>query len=296
MDKFFISTDSTCDLYAQEVAQMKLGYLPLTLAVEEENGVREIPDKFTCYQDYVDFFNLLRTTVPVKTAMNNSEIHKEYFRHLAEQGHRKILHFTISYGLARTIEEAYKAAGALQEVYPDLEIKVVESHTTTVGQGVLVKMAYALQQNGATLEEAYDYVEEKKYHIQHFIMVDDLNHLKRGGRVSSAVAAIGTTLQIKIILSFDKDGKLAVINKIIGGKNRAYKQISDEVKKFTLEDPSYLTVVHTDNEEGAHALAQMLEEKCGHKPEIRIMGPTIGCHVGPNAVAYIFVSKEDRPQ
>lgn len=293
--KFYISTDSTCDLYAEELSQMQIPCLPLTLTVGEGAQVRELEDNFSSYTDYLDFFKLLRSAVPVKSSKNNSTIHEEYFRSLAEKGYKKVLHFTISYALSNTQDDAEIAIDNVKKDFPDIEYKVVESHTTTVGQGTLVRIAYELQQKGATLQEAYDYVQEAKHHIQHFIMVDDLFHLKRGGRVSSIAAVVGTSLQIKIILNFDKEGKLAIINKIIGGRRRAFKQVSEEIKRFTLQEPAYLTVVHTDNEEGAKDLAEMLFVLTGIRPEIRIMGPTIGCHVGPNAVAYTFVSKELRP-
>ncbi|MDD3831251.1 MAG: DegV family protein [Clostridia bacterium] len=293
--KFFVSTDSTADLFAKEIEDMQIGFLPLTLTIED-NGIRMVDDNFTCEEQYIEFYNLLRKGIGAKTSMNNAEKHVRYFTHLAEQGHRKIIHFTISYGLAPTMDAAHTAIEQVKQIYPDLDIVVVESHTTTVGQGILVKTAYRMQQEGKEMQEVVDYVENMKHHIQHFMIVDDLQHLKRGGRVSGAAAAIGTMLQLKVILSFDRDGKLTVIDKVVGGMKKAIKAVVDMGSAFTpIKGDCHLTVVHTDNTKGAEWLSSALQEQFGLQPEVRIMGPTIGCHVGPNSVNYIFVSEELRP-
>lgn len=90
------------------------------------------------------------------TSKNNTEIHREYFEKLAEAGHRNIIHFTISYQLANTRDNAVQAAEMVKEKYPDFNLVPIESHTTTVCQGMLVKMAVKLRDEGKTLQEAVD--------------------------------------------------------------------------------------------------------------------------------------------
>ena len=85
----------------------------------------------------------------------------------------------------------------VKEKYPDFNLVPIESHTTTVCQGMLVKMAVKLRDEGKTLQEAVDFVEDKKHKIQHFVVVDDLYHLKRGGRIGGTAAAIGTLIKLK---------------------------------------------------------------------------------------------------
>ncbi len=294
MVKFFLSTDSTADLFADEISSMGLGFLPLTLTLERNGGYEFMDDKFTEYSQYTDFYDMLRAAVPAKTSMNNLEKHKEYFTSLAKKGVTDCLHFTISYGLAPTMDVANQAAAEVKAEYPKFNVKVVESHTTTVGQGMLVKGAYKLQQGGASLQEAYDWAEYSKHRIQHFIIVSDLQHLKRGGRVSGAAAAIGTMMNLKIYLTFDKNGKLAVLKKIMGGTKKAIKTIIDEGKPFTLAKEHYLTAAHSDNEKEVNELIAALKEQFGVEAEKRIVGPTIGCHLGPGAIAYVFISNEER--
>lgn len=296
MSDFFVSTDSTADLYADEVKNLGVGFLPLTLTIERNGKIELMTDSFQDKQEYTDFFNMLRKGVQAKTSMNNMEVHYNYFSSLAERGERKILHFTISYGLAPTMDGANKAAEMVREKYPGFDITVIESHTTTVGQGLLVKEACRMRDAGATLAETRDYVNDIKHRVQHYIIVDDLNHLKRGGRISGAAAAIGTLAQLKVIISFDRDGKLQVIKKVMGGRKKAIKTIVEEFANFTTEKPDcHCVVAHTDNTEAAESLSGALKTAYGLNTEIRIIGPTIGCHVGPGGVAYIFISKEQRP-
>ena len=121
------------------------------------------------------------------------------------------------------------------------------------------------------------------------------DHLKRGGRIGGTAAAIGTLIKLKIMLDFDREGKLRVIQKISGGKKRALKYILSNIKKYTFAEDAYPTVVHTGDLDGAKIFAEEIKKQYGIEPEIRIMGPTIGCHVGPGAVAFTFVSNELRP-
>lgn len=296
MSKFFLSTDSTADLYQDEINAIGCGFLPLTIAIERDGETTFVKDNFQTQQEYVQFFEMLKDkSNNVSTSKNNTEIHREYFESLAKAGHNNVLHFTISYGLANTLDNAEEAAAIVKEKYPKFNLKVVESCTATVGQGMLVRIAAKMRDEGKSLNETYDYVQEVKNRIQHFIMVDDLFHLKKGGRVSGAAATIGTLLQIKVIISFDKEGKLKVTKKVSGGKLKAIETILKDVEQFTFADDCYPVVVHTGNEELAQKFAQKIQARFGITPEIRIIGPTIGCHVGSGAVAFAFIANEQRP-
>lgn len=294
MAKFFLSTDSTADLMTEEIERMGVGFLPLTLTIEKNGKFEFFEEDFKEYSEYVNFYNMLRAAVPIRTSMNNLEKHREYFTSLAQSGVTDCLHLTMSYKLAPTMDIANNAAAEVKTHYPDFNIKVVESHTTTVGQCILVKEAYKLQQEGATLQQAYDRIEYIKHHIQHFIIVDDLYHLKRSGRVSGAAAAIGTMVGLKIYLTFDREGKLAVLKKIMGGRKRAIKTIIEEAKTFTPAKEPYFIAAHSDNDEGVKELVAAAEEEFKVAPEIRIVGPTVGCNLGPGAIALVFVSEEER--
>lgn len=295
MKNFDISTDSTCDLYAKEIEENGLFFLPLTYTLSDKGVITEYKDEFTDYQEYVDYYNKLRSGILSRTSMNNPSIHEAHFLEMAKAGVKDAIHFTISYGLCRTVDVAREAVKTIQKDYPDFNCLCVECSTTTLGQGFLVRIAIDMQKKGKTLQETYDYVESVKRNIQHFIIADDLMYLKRGGRLSAASAAIGTMLNVKPIIIFTKEGKLTTYKKVRGAKH-AIAAIADEYAHYTInKDYPTVYIGHTDNTEYAELLQKLLKEKYGITPVIRMIGPVIGSHLGPNAVAYIFLSNEERP-
>ena len=183
----------------------------------------------------------------------------------------------------------------MKKDYPDINYIAIESNTTTVGEGNLVRVALALRDQGKSMNENIKTLERLKNTMQHFVVVNDLMYLKRGGRISSTSATLGTLLKIKPIIEFTKEGKLEIVKKESGLK-KTFKTIVDNIKEnFTMHKEFALpTIAHTDNLKDAEMLAAILEESIGIKPVIRMIGPIIGSHLGPNAVAFTFISNEPR--
>lgn len=294
MKKFDISTDSNCDLYADEIKKLGIYVGKLTYVIEKNNTLEEHIDDFQSYQDYVDFYNLLRSGAKSSTSILNLQAHIDLFTEMAENGIVNALHIAQSDGLSPTIENAKKAIEIVKEKFPNINYLALECKTTTVGEGMLVKLACKLRDEGKTNKEVFDIIENEKNHIQHFIIADDLMYLKRGGRISGPKAAIGTLLGIKPVIQFTQSGKLEISSKELGMK-KALKTVVDAFANFTKSEYFDIQIVHTDNLPVAEKLQAMIEKKYGIKPEIRIMGPIIGTHVGPNSVAYGFISNEKRP-
>lgn len=295
MAKFAISTDSNSDLYAEEIEKLGIYVGHLNFTIEKGKETLELVDDFKSYDEYVNFYKELRSGGVARTSILNLQAHIDLFTKMAEDGVTEALHITQSDGLSPTIDNANKAIETVKEKYPNINYRALESKTTTIGEGMLVKIACRLRDEGKSRDEVFDIIQEEKMHIQHFVLVDDLMYLKRGGRIGGASAAIGTLLAIKPIIEFNKLGKLEIVRKEKGLK-KALKSIVDEFNKFTKNDKYFdIVIVHTDNESLANTLADALEPIAGVRPEVRIMGPIIGAHVGPNAVAYAFISNEERP-
>lgn len=294
MKNFDISTDSTCDLYANEYKELDVYVGKLSYTLEVKGDLQEYTDDFQKYEDYVEYFNKLRKGAIAKTTILNLQAHIDLFESMAQKGIKNALHISQSNGLSPTIDNAKKAIEIVKEKYPDINYLALECKSTTIGEGMLVRLACKLRDEGKTNQEVYDIIEREKLHMQHFIIAGDLMYLKRGGRISGPKAVLGTILNIKPIIQFTKEGKLEITKKE-NGMNKALKTIVDEFGKFSRNKYFDIQIVHTDNLPLAEKLAGMLQEKYGVKPQIRIMGPIIGAHVGPNAVAYAFLSNEERP-
>lgn len=295
MRNFEISTDSTADLYASEIKENELFFLPLNFTLTDKGNITEHQDCFQSPEEYIELYNKLRNGVMSKTSMNNPFIHEEHFRKMAEAGVKDAVHFTISYGLCRTVEVAREAVETVKKDFPDFNCYCIECSTTTVGQGGLVKIAIDMRNKGKTAKETFDYIESVKLNFQHFIVADDLKFLVRGGRLSALSGTIGTMLNIKPIIVFNKEGKLVTYRKE-RGMRRALNFIVENFKNYTQnKDYPVAYIGHTDNMDDAERLQAMLKEAYGITPEIRMIGPVIGSHLGPNVVSLAFLSNEERP-
>ena len=290
LKKFVLSTDSTCDLYADFVKKNDIKFVSLTYTVEDKDGrISDGLDAFSDYSQYVDFYNKLRDGSFSRTSMLNLESHLAHFKKLAEEGAEDVVHFTIP-----TVTVAEQAAAEIKKSYPKFNLYAVDSLSATIGQGALVRAALRMRDEGKTAEETVEYVKALRFKIQYVIAANDLNYLRRGGRVSSLAAMAGTMLGIKPVLTFSNDGKLIVADKVRGMK-RVFSYALEKMEKYPpSSEHGFFWIVHTDAEADANRLAEVIEEKYGVKPDISIMGPVIGSHVGPGAVAVIWKSDIDR--
>ncbi len=294
MQKFIVSTDSTADLYADYVREHDVRLAPLTFTIEKNGVMTEYLDNFTDYSQYVDFFAQLRAKATARTSMLNYESHYNHFKKMAEEGAEDVLHFTISTGLASTINVARQAAADVKKEYPSFNLVPVDSLAATIGQGELVYEAVRLRDAGKTIQEAYDVVSKLPLHLQYVIAANDLFYLQRGGRVSAASAIVGSALGVKPILTFTREGKLSVVDKVRGMK-KVFAYALEKMERLNpVEEGRVIHVVHTDAEKEANELAEKIQERWGFAPEVTIMGPVIGTHVGPGAVAVLWKTKEER--
>lgn len=295
MALFDVSSDSTCDLKKDYVEKRNIWFVPLTFTMEKDGEITEGLDEFSESKQYVEFYQKVRAGYFPRTAKLNYEAHVEHFTKLARAGVKDVLHFTISSGLANTITITTQAAADVQAKYPEFHVYAVDPLTATIGQGMLVRIAADCRDQGMGAKEAYDLIMGLRQNIQHCVIPDDLFYLKKGGRVSAVSAAFGTMLNIKPMIVFDKEGKLSVVEKNKGMK-KAFMRVLEHIEKATFDERKLAVVVHTDNEKGANELATLIEKKTGVRPEITIMGPVIGSHVGPGSVSCCWLSVKTRQE
>lgn len=293
MRLFEVSSDSTCDLYEDYRKKRDIWFAPLTFSMEKNGEITEYLDNFSEYSQYVEFYQKVRDKYMPRTAMLNYEAHVAHFTAMAKAGVKDVLHFSISSGLARTTSVAKEAAEAVKKEYPDFNMVSVDPLGATILQGMLVSLACDMRDEGKTMQETYEYLTEARYRILCTIIPTDLFYLQRGGRVSATSAVLGSMLKVKPILTFDSEGKLKTVDKVMGMK-KAYSYTLEKLAVAPADEKKKIVVVHTDNEEAANEMARRVEETTGIKPEIVIMGPSIGAHVGPGAVACGWLSVKKR--
>ncbi len=292
---FSVSTDSTSDLRISYAKERGIFLAPLTFTLEKGDVLTEHLDAYDGDEELAAFYCKLSEGWMPRTAKLNYESHLAHFTAMGEAGARDVVHFTISSGLANTVELARKAAQEVRAKYPKLNIYTVDCLTATGGQGFLVKLAADCRDRGMDFASTIAYIEEAKHRIQHCIIPNDLFYLRKGGRVSTAAAMLGSVLGIKPMLTFDPEGKLLVVEKNKGMK-KSFARILEHMRLAPMSQEETILVVHTNNPEGANELAALIEKEVGVKPAIEQMGTVIGAHVGPGSVSCGWFSTKTRAE
>lgn len=277
-------TDSACDLKPEFLSNLGFKVINLNYAFEKP----EIEKDLTIKQ----FYDYMRGGQVAKTTAINPDTFLNVFREELKNGN-DVFYIAFSSGLSTTYNSANIAKSELAEEFPERKIIIVDSLAASAGQGLFVYLVANRIKECETIEELESYAENLKLNICHWFTVDDLVYLKRGGRVSPAVAFVGGVLGIKPILHVDNEGHLINVSKRRGRK----AAISALAEKFeeTAKDIKNGTVFisHGDCIEDAQTLAKIIKSK--HNVEVKLItdiGPVIGAHSGPGTLALFFVGNE----
>ena len=286
MREFVLMTDSCCDLSQQMVEDLGLVVLPLSV-LQEGKEYRDYPDHREL--DPKVFYQKLRAGAMGSTSAANVESFREAMEPILQAG-KDILSINFSSALSTTCQSAAMAAKELEADYPEGKVIVIDSLCASLGQGMLVYLAAREKAKGKSLDEVADFVRQTIPHLCHWFTVDDLNHLKRGGRVSAAAALFGTMLQMKPVLHVDDEGRLIPVSKVRGRK-ASIKALLDKMEELAL-DTETVFISHGDCLEEVEEMAQAIRERFGTKNiVINYVGPVIGNHSGPGTVALFFLGK-----
>lgn len=239
-----------------------------------------------------EFYKQLRGGKFATTSQINPEVYQSAFEAHLRKG-RDVLYLAFSSALSSTIETARMCAGELAPAYPDRQIVIVDTLAASAGEGLLVCEAARRQKEGATLSELAAWVTKNRKRVCHWFTVDTFEHLKRGGRVSAATAAVGTLLQIKPLLHVDDEGALKSMEKPRGRKKAIEAQIARMANGWGAAYSKRVVIGHGD----APADAERLEAAVAARfPDARIetveINPIIGAHTGPGMLALVFWGSE----
>ena len=279
--KFDIVTDSGCDMpkaYLEEnnVTCVKLGFTMNNVNYEGESG-EPIDEK--------EFYDQLRAGCMPTTYQVTAEIAKPYIEKSLKDG-KDVLIIAFSGALSGTAGSFQVAARDLAQEYPKRKICVVDSLCASMGEGLLVYYAVKKADEGASIEETVKYVEDLKRNICHHFTVDSLFHLKRGGRVSTTTAIIGSILKIKPIMHVNNEGKLVAIDKAMGRK-KSLKLLTDRVFEcMDMQENDPIFISHGDCIEDVEYVKSLLAEKLPNaKVYVNYIGAVIGSHSGVGTIA-----------
>ena len=281
MNKIRIITDSGSDI--PQNSNTGVTVLPMTIRfgnAEYQDGIDLMPKQF--------YEKLIQSDELPTTSLISPAVFEGAFSQATENG-EKVIVITISSKLSGTYQSALLAA----EEYPD-DVFVVDSKSVAVGEQILVLLALELIEKGLSAQETAEQLTKEREKIHLLAVLDTLEYLKKGGRISSTVAFFGEALSIKPVVAV-KDGEVAMIGKARGsrnGNNYLIKEV-ESTSGIDFSKPVCLGYSGLDDS----LLQKYIEDSSklwiGYKESLKIslIGSTIGTHVGPGAIAVAFFEK-----
>ena len=285
---FAIITDSGCDmspeyLFANDVTCVKLGFTMQNVHYEGENGERIA---------LTEFYKKLRLGAMPTTYQVTGETAKSYMEQPLRAG-KDVLVIAFSSALSGTADSFLVAKRELAKKYPKRKIHVVDSLCASMGQGLLLHYALQKANTGADIGETASYVEEMKQKISHCFTVDNLFHLKRGGRVSTATALVGSILKIKPVLRVSAEGKLVSCGKAMGRRKALHALVERFMENRDLDKTDPVFISHGDCLEDAEYVKNaVLKIVPNTRVDIGCIGAVIGSHAGAGTVALFYKGKQ----
>ena len=274
--KPMIVIDSCTDFPYSYIKEHDVTVVNLTYHFKGKENI----DDFFQSMDPKAFYDAVRAGEMPTTSQVNTDVYIKTFRPFIEEN-RPVISLSFSSALSGSYSSSLLARKMLLEEYPEADITLIDTKAASLG----------MLEEGASKEELIQWVEENKLKTAHWFTVNDLNHLKKGGRVSGAAAFIGTMLNIKPILHVDDEGRLIPVSKVKGRK-KSIQALYEKLQE-TIVNPEEQTIFisHGDAPEDAQALANLIRADYKVKDiVINNVGPVIGAHSGPGTLALFFLA------
>ncbi len=290
-DQCHLIVDSCSDVPTELVDQPGITLLRFPYIID--NGTFE--DDLFQSVTAKEFYDGMRKGKEPSTAQLSIPVIEETFRSAAEAG-TPTVYLSFTSGLSGSYDAAMLVRDRIVEEYPGFELYVVDTLLASVAEGFLVFEAISQWERGATAKELAEWAEEARFFVDCEFMVEDLETLKRGGRIPSSVAAAGAALDVKPLLSIDTEGKLQLVG-VARGRKKGIKQLIDYFERHADEagGSRYAFLGNADCPKDMQRLKEGLQKLDDGLIFIESsIGPVIGSHVGPGMVAVAFWGADKR--
>lgn len=288
MADFIIAAASTADLPAEYFTEHDVPVIRYTYTLDNvlfDDDCRE--------ETREGIYKRMRNGAVMTTSMINTYTYYDFFKGLMDTG-KDVVFLDMSRQISNSFANAEKAAEQIQMEYPNQRFFLMDTLCISGGLGMLLHYMVNLRDEGKSFDETIEWAEANKLNIMHWFTVDDLNYLKRGGRVSNSAAMVGSLLSIKPALYVSDDGKLVVAAKVRGRK-ASLLNILDRMKKdFTEPDGKEVFINHADCLDDAEFMRKKVLEAFPTVSKITItsLGAVIGAHCGPGLFTIFYLGNK----
>lgn len=286
---FEIVTDTSSNLQNSVVSEYSIKRIPFSYYVDGQEHTCMDTDSF----DAEAYYAKIKSGVKVTTSQVTPQRFVENFEPILKEG-KDILFVSMSSGISGSCSSAGIAANQLKEDYPDRKIEIVDTMAASLGEGLVAVEGAKLRDSGMDIEEAAQRLREMAVKMCQIFTVDDLMHLRRGGRLSNLSAIVGTVLQIKPLLKGDSEGKIVAFHKLRGRK-RAIEALAERYDRLAVAPENQVVgIAHSACKKDAETLAELLKRNNPPKDIMLVdYEPVTGSHVGPGALALFFLGNEN---
>lgn len=285
---FEIVTDSSANLTDELIEQYGIHVLSLTIRVDDRDFPSYKNGKMT---DRKMFYDMMRDGKELFTSQINPADCASVFNEILSRGN-DVLYVCFSSTLSGTHQVASLTAEDMEPAYPGRKIRILNSLAAAFGEGILAISAAQMRDEGATIDETYEWLNANKLRVCHWFTVDDLKYLKRGGRIPATTQIVGTMLNIKPIFHMDNNGKLTPVGKVRGRKTALNELVDRLAGQIVEPEKQTLFIAHADCPDDAKYLEERLSEFKPVNIVTAYLDPVIGSHTGPGTISVYFFGKE----
>jgi len=288
---FILITDSASNITEDLLKKYDIKMLPYIISVDGAD--------MYCYEEDMDFeassrelLSSMKNGAAIKTSLINGDRFRDFAEPYLKAG-SDVMFISMSSGISGTYNSVANMCAELSLLYPQRKCLALDTQAASLGEGVLVLLAAKLRQEGKSIDEVFNSVEEEKKKLRQVFTVDDLGYLLRGGRISRLTAVVGTLLHVKPILC-GENGKIVSCGKVKGRKKALDSLVEDYIKNSAGYKNEVIAIADFAAKEDAQYVADKIRES-GYAGEflMRTYDLCTCTYVGPGCVALFFRGKNN---
>jgi len=285
MRDFIIATASTCDIDRDWLDDHEIPVISYTFTVDGKIYIDDCRDatRRAIYQ-------AMREGKQPNTSQITTYNYYEFFKKLLSEG-KPVVFVDMDKSISASYNNSIHAKEMIEEEMPEAKLVILDTRSITMGLAFLLKHMIAYADQGKSFDEVVAWANTNAVKISHRFMIDDLQWLRRGGRLSNASAIVGSLLSIKPLIYLNDDGLLVAYDKVRGRK-KAIASLLESTKKDLGDGAGKDIIVgHSDDPEEGEKWKQLVEEQYPNANSVTLMelGPTIACHVGPGFLSIVYL-------
>ena len=285
---FAIFTDNASNLPLSWLKGDDIYMIPFSYYIEG----KEYKDTDIEAFDGPSFYDAMIKGTHVTTSQINPDAYQEAMRPVLEKG-MDVLNICMSSGISGAYQSSCIAVNELREEFPDRKIYTIDTKSASLAEGYFALVAIECRDKDMGIDETYEYINSRTQSMCQVFTVDDLEYLRRGGRISNFKATVASILNIKPLLKGNENGQIINFG-TVRGRKKSIKALAEKYDEYVVDAADQVVyIAHGNCPDDVDELVKLLNQNNPPKKIESVMyEPVTGSHVGPGALALFFMGKE----